>query len=262
MAATATTVNTGARPGDRRVLFLAIFLGVIAAVLTLAYIRSQGVQSVAVVPTTSVVVAARELQSGERITPNMVEVRTLQTTAVGTEVYGKAEEVVGRTIRYPVAKGEPISAVRLIDPPRVQSLSFQIPQGMRGFTIPINITRSPAALLVPGDFVDILASVPVGTIGQTGGEDDRAVITVLQNIQVLSVARQTVPGGVPYDQSVRGAQPKEANVQYLTLAVSPEEAQQLTVAMDLSRNLTVSMRAFGDTEKRDLPPARDLGARR
>ena len=35
---------------------------------------------------------------------------------------------------------------------------FQIPAGLRGFTIGVSTQDSPAAVLVPGDFVDVLVA--------------------------------------------------------------------------------------------------------
>jgi Flp pilus assembly protein CpaB len=140
---------------------------------------------------------------------------------------------------------------------------------MRGFTIPVTQTKSPVALRAPGDFVDILATFEVKGTGSAAppaalpnlpfvpwfgdSADPRGAITLLQNVQVLAVQRAQVEG-LPYDPSVRGTPPKDGNVTYLTLAVTPEEAQMLALAVERSRTITVSLRPFGDTETQELTP--------
>jgi len=84
--------------------------------------------------------------------------------------------------------------------------------------------------------------------------DARAAATILQNVQVVSVQRNTAEGGVPYDPAVRGSVPKDGTVSYLTLAVTPEQVQLLTIVTDKAKTITVSLRPFGDTEVKGLRP--------
>src|SRR5439155_26252641 len=142
-------------------LFVALALGVAAAFFTLVYLRGISARTEGTGPTLAVVVAGRDIPIGQKITDAMIEVKTLPEAALVTGAATSKEQVVGMTLRYPVAKGEQFSGARLLDPAKVPALSFQIPQGMRGFTIPVNVTRSPAALITPGDFVDVLAAVDV-----------------------------------------------------------------------------------------------------
>jgi hypothetical protein len=48
--------------------------------------------------------------------------------------------------------------------------------------------------------------------------------------------------------------PKDASVSYLTLAVTPEQAQALTLLSERSSSMTVSLRPFGDSETKSLAP--------
>ncbi len=270
------------RSVDYRVLLLALVLGAVAAGLIVAYLSSRdsgGTTEEVAVPTLSVVVAAEDIAAGKEITESMVELKALPETAVIDNVATDTTQVVGQTLRYPVTKGEQFSNLRLVEPSEVQALSFQIPQGLRGFTIPVNVNDSPAAVLVPGDFVDVLVSVdaenlaveeapapaegvaPVEPAALTPEEqlalepisEPRAAVTLLQNVQVLSVLQDYVDNGVPYEPSVRGEQPDEENVTYVTMALTPEQAQLLWLASQ-DGNVTLSLRAFGDDKIEDLPP--------
>jgi len=256
--------STRPRSVDLRVLVLALVLGAVAAGLIVAYLASRGSGGeTTTVPTMSVVVATEDIAAGKKVTDSMVELKALPETAIITDAATAKEQVVGQTLRYPVAKGEQLSNLRLVEPPKTQALSFQIPQGMRGFTIPVAVSKSPAALLAPGDFVDVLVSVdadrlavakpPVigGSLGSS--ETPKAAVTLLQNVQVLSVQREYVDNGVPYDPSVRGQPPKDDNISYVTLALTPEQAQTLWLASQ-DGAVTLALRAFGDGEIKSLGP--------
>jgi len=258
--------STSPRSVDIRVLLLALLLGVVAAGLIVAYLasRDSGGETAAV-PTLSVVVASEDIAAGQKVTDSMVELKALPETAVISDAATAKEQVVGQTLRYPVAKGEQLNNLRLVEPPKTQSLSFQIPQGMRGFTIPVTVSNSPAALLAPGDFVDVLVSVdierlavaqppaPVPVPSQGALENPKAAVTLLQNVQVLSVQRDYVDNGVPYDPSVRGEPPKDDSVSYVTLSLTPEQAQVLWLASQ-DGAVTLALRAFGDGEIKSLGP--------
>lgn len=255
---------SGPRITDRRALILALVLGLAAAVLIVLYLRNGSKPAEPAVPMLSVVVAARDIAAGERIAPSMIEMRSLPETAVAQDTATAVAQVVDKTVRYPVTKGETIGTIRLVDPTKVQALSFQIPPGRRGFTIPVNVTNTPAGLLAPGDFVDVIASTPasalgpasapLGPAGRNVNEDLRAVVTLLQNIQVLAVHRQYVDNGVPYDPSVRGTPPKEGNISDVTLALTPEESQLVWMTFNEGGRVTLSLRAFGDAETKPITP--------
>jgi pilus assembly protein CpaB len=250
---------------DLRVLVLALVLGAVAAGLIVAYLASRGSGGgeAAAVPTVSVVVASEDIAAGKKVTDSMVELKALPETAVISDAATAKEQVVGQTLRYPVAKGEQLNNLRLVEPPKTKALSFQIPQGMRGFTIPVTVSNSPAALLAPGDFVDVLVSVdadrlavaqPAVPVPSEGAlENPKAAVTLLQNVQVLSVQREYVDNGVPYDPSVRGEPPKDDSVSYVTLSLTPEQAQTLWLASQ-DGAVTLALRAFGDGEIKTLGP--------
>lgn len=248
MQATATAT---ARPrrADRRLLFVALALGALAGGLTLYFLRSAQAAPVQTVPMRAVVVAKDDIQPGRKIAPSMVEVRSIPQAAVPTDALNAVEKVVDRTVRYPVARGEPITELRLVSAKSGDALSFTIPPGKRAVTIPVNATRSPAGLIVPGDFVDVLAIMPSAKVAQPGGQDEISVVLALENpAQVLSVQRNYIQKGEPYENFDRAAPPKEAGVSFLTVAVSPDEALRLAWIVAEARSMTVALRGFGDEE--------------
>ena len=254
--------------GDRRVLVLALVLGAISAGLVVAFLASRDSSDPAVVANTSVrevVVATREIPVGTQIQTSMLEVRSLPVSAVISDAATSLEQVAGETARYPIAPGEQLSLLRLVEAPKSEALSFQIPDGMRGFTIPVNVSESPAGVLVPGDFVDVLyagaARSDIETprlLQLTQGDEEgdveyRAAITLLQNVQVLSVQRNYVDNGVKYDSSVRGELPEDGGVSNITLALTPEQSQLMWLASQ-DGQMTLALRPFGDDSVAELEP--------
>ena len=258
------TMSARAWGGDRRVLILALGLGAISAGLIVAFLgsRESGSGTGSGVTTLSpVVVATREIAVGSEITASMVTVRELPSSALISDGATSLSEVLGETARYPISAGEQLSVLRLVEPPKTEALSFQIPDGLRGFTIPVSNQDSPASVLVPGDFVDVLvAGSPEGLVAipspRFGADEEsslRAVVTLLQNVQVLAVQREYIENGVPYDASVRGDLPAENNVGFVTLALTPEQSQVLWLALQ-DGQITLALRSFGDAEINDLAP--------
>ena len=118
-------------------------------------------------------------------------------------------------------------------------------------------------LLAPGDFVDILVADNVKNIVPASGTpvpasvnlDYLVVATLLQNVQVISVQRDFAEGAGVYEPATRAVPRKDApSVQYVTLAVKPDDTQLLALAVDKAKLLTLSLRAFGDSEVPDLKP--------
>ncbi len=256
------TMPTTPRMADRRILLIALALGAVAAGLTVAMLAStpaamldEGARSV--------VVTRRAIAAGQAITADDVALRELPISAVVADAFAGLDQVVGQKARYPLASGAQVGVAGIVAPVQVEALSFQIPQGQRGFTIPVEETRSPAGVIAPGDFVDVIVAAPAKSLvvpvsagrpestavlqGALGDDADaEAVVTLLQNVQVLSVQRTYVENGVTYDPSVRGASP-EGNVNHVTLSLAPDQAQLLWLASQKGK-VTLTLRAFGDNQ--------------
>src|SRR5215211_5849287 len=258
MQATATQP----RQNERRPLILAAVFGLVAAVLVFALLAGKGGdKSSPSVPQVSAVVAKADMPVGTKIAADLIEVKALPQSGAAVGVLSR-DDAIGKTVRYPISRGEQITDAKLVQAAKGQGLAFQIPPGMRGMTIPVSISNTPAALIAPGDFVDVIVTADVTTLtgrvilppaGSSGG-DIQGSATLLQNIQVLSVDRSRVEGGVPYDSSVRGAPPAEKDsIGFVTLAVNPEQAQLLWLAQDKGK-ITVTLRPFADGDIWALPP--------
>ena len=261
-----TMGRSQSRVNDRRPLLAAGVLGLVAAILVMVLLSGtdQARQTTRDEPPVQVVTASTNIRPGQKLTSDMITLKSLPANAVPSSAIRSVDQVVGQTTRYPIQAGSQLTADVLVAPARVNTLSFQIPPGLRAMTIPVSNTDSPSLLTAPGDFVDVLVRSKAAVLGlpvsaaQVGlgrnPTDIEAVVMLLQNVQVLSVDRGIVPNGVPYDSSVRGTPPDgKDNVGFLTLALTPDQAQVLWLAQDQGK-LSVVLRPFGDEDRPALQP--------
>lgn len=215
----------------RRTLGLAaVIFGLLSACLSFAYLRGQSVAAEPI-PTVAVVTARQDIPARTTITPVMVELRQIPRDSRQSESFTDLSSVVGKTLKFPVAKGEQLINERIVSEKSDGGISANIPAGKRAVAIGINEVVSTGGLLIPGDFVDIIV------VFDQQKTNKMSAGIVLQNIEVLAVG-QTVDANKPETDAsgtarqVAGAiaGPKSA-----TLAVSLEEAQKLVLAEEFGR---------------------------
>jgi pilus assembly protein CpaB len=245
---------------DKRPLWVAIALGALAAVLVVVYLggSSDDPEALLAEATGPVVVAREPIPAGQRITATMLELKEVPVSAVSEGTFSATAQVVGQRSRYPIERGEQVTEQRLIAASRTGAISFHIPPGMRAMTIPVSATRSPATLLVPGDFIDVIVTGEASSLlppAPGRAATASVALTLLQNVQVLSVERNFVDSGIVYDDSVRGQAPAERQgVSFVTVSVTPEQAQVVALALEEASSLTFVLRAFGDDGILPLQP--------
>lgn len=102
-------------------------------------------------PTVPVVVAARDLSSGEVLRAGDVEEVALPAEALPE---GVVDQAVGRTLAGPLRRGEPVTDVRLVGPGLADAHPGRV-------VVPVRIPDAGVvALLRVGDRVDVVASDP------------------------------------------------------------------------------------------------------
>ncbi len=116
-----------------------------------------------------------------------------------------------------ISQGEPILESHLAPAGSGGGLAATIPQGMRALAVKVDDVVGVSGFATPGMHVDVLGSgVPPGG-NQAQGQE---TTTLLQNIQVLSA-------GTDIQKDAEG---KPVQVQVVNLLVTPEQAQELSLA--------------------------------
>ncbi len=193
---------------------------------------------------TKVVVARTTLFFCNRINAEQVRVVDWPADSVPPGAFSSADELLigeePRTVLRTIEAHEPILASKISGAGEKATLSAIITEEMRAMTIRVNDVIGVAGFIVPGDRVDVLLT------REEGGEKSQITDILLQNVKVLGV-----------DQLANDNQEKPVVVQAVTLEVSPEQSQKLTLASQVG-SLTLALRNVLDAE---AEIARTVGVR-
>jgi pilus assembly protein CpaB len=187
--------------------------------------------------TTQVVVAARNLASGELIKEGDVRMADFAgTPPVGTLV--SPDKAINRGVVDPIFMGEAVVESRLAAPGAGAGLAATIPQGMRAVAVRVNDIVGVAGFVIPGSHVDILiAGNPPGGNASAG----TVTKTLLQNMTVLS-AGQNIQ---------KDAEGKPVSVPVVNVLVTPEQAEILSLA---SNDARIQLVLRNPTDKDEAKP--------
>ena len=229
--------------GNRGLLIIALLAGLVAAVLVFAALaQSDGGGSTtpgaagATVPT---VVAARDIPAGTKFTPEMVEVVNWPEGLKVTGAFDDTTPVVGEVSRQAIAEGEALTPSKIAPVKGGEGLTYDVPQGMQAFALPIEAGTAVGGNLRPGDRVDIHAVfAPIDATHRSVG------VTILQNIEVLALADKRPPDDLK-------EQPAATTI---TLAVEPSQAPLLAAVQEEATSIYLSLRSFGDENVVDPAP--------
>jgi pilus assembly protein CpaB len=229
------------------VLGIALGAGLIAAMLALNLSRpapvapGEPVQK-AEADTVKVLVAAKDLPMGSTISADKVEWREWPKASVSERFIqrtpGDADplaKVTGAIARATLYQGEPINDAKLIRSDR-GFMSAILPEGKRAVGIKIAADTSAGGFILPNDRVDVIMTRKNEQTAGNGG-NDFLTETILNNVRVLAI-----------DQTIEDKGNGETVVgQTATLELSPQQAQILTVAQQMSDRLTLALRSLSDS---------------
>jgi len=183
-------------------------------------------------PGVDVVVAADDLQVGAKIEDHDVKLVHFPEADLPAHFYPKMSQVVGRGVVLPITKGEFVLPNKLAGEDAGFGLPSLIPPGMRAVSVRVNEVVSVAGFVVPGTHVDVLLT------GNPAGAGDQQTSTVLENVFVIATGQKL--------ERNAGGDPQMTPV--ITLLVSPDDAQKLTLASTQGR-IQLSLRNPLDTKQ-------------
>ena len=198
------------------VLVLAIAAGGAFAFGTYNYVQNLPTQTTTI-PTKPVVVAASDLDVGAELTKDNIRSIQWPANAVPANVISDPKDVIGRGLIMPMIQNEPFLPMKLASAEAGAGLPPAIPPGLRALSIKVNEVIGVAGYVLPGTRVDVLVTVSPGN----GGQGDMTSKVILTNVQVLAA-------GTKIDRETDKNKPIAVSV--VTLLVSPEEAERLTLA--------------------------------
>src|SRR3984957_872290 len=211
---------------------LALALGSIAGLFAYRNLQSRSGSGESGVP---VVVAADDIQVGARIEEHDVRIANLPPSSLPANTYDRRSKVLGHGVVVPIAKGEFILPSKLAGEEAGAGLPSLIPNGMRAVSVRVNEVDSVAGFVTPGTRVDVLLTGAPGTNGE------QQTTTVLQNVAVLA-------SGHTLERNSTG---EAQNTAVITLLVSPDDAQRLTLA-SAEGHIQLALRNPLDTKQDDV----------
>jgi pilus assembly protein CpaB len=120
--------------------------------------------------------------------------------------------VVGKTLLYPLAAGEPILEQQITASEASTGLAAHIPNGMRAVSLKSDQVVGVAGYLLPGTHVDVLVTFH--------NSAEPVTSTVLQDAQILTAGQKMQPD----------PEGKPTPVDVVTLLVTPQDAERVVLA--------------------------------
>jgi pilus assembly protein CpaB len=219
---------------------LAAALGLVASMYVYRNLQSRsgsGAES-----GVDVIVAADDLQVGTRVEERDIKIIRIPAADLPPGSPRRRSDVLGHGVIVPISKGEFILPNRLAGENAGSSLPSLIPPGMRAVSVRVNEVVSVAGFATPGTRVDVLLT------GTPGGTGEQQTTTVLQNVAVLA-------SGHTLERTATG---EAQNTAVITLLVSPDDAQRLTLASS-EGHIQLALRNPLDTKQDEVPSSGSRG---
>jgi pilus assembly protein CpaB len=209
-------------------LLVALLLSGGATYFVYTRLRSQ----TATIQMRKVVVSAKELPAGAVLKAEDLNTTDWPVTVQLNGAFAKIDEVVGRSLVYPIGEKEPILDRYLAAPGSGLGLTAKIPPGMRATSVRSNEIVGVAGFLYPGSRVDVLA-----TFRPPGGGSP-ITQTILQDVEVITAGQKIQPD----------PEGKPQTVNVVTLLLNPEDSQKLLLASNQA-TIQFVLRSGADKER-------------
>jgi len=178
------------------------------------WISKKFAKPVAAAPKQQYVASTQNLNAGETLQKANLQLVDWPGSKPLDGAFQKPDDLVGRVVLYPLGAGEPIQERHLAAPGSGLGLSSHIPDGMRAISLKSDQVVGVAGFLLPGTHVDVLVTY------RNPNSPDPVTATVLQDAQVIAAGQNMAPD----------PQGKITPVDVLTLLVTPEDAERVTLA--------------------------------
>ena len=204
----------------------------------------------------AVLVARQEIPKGASITSEMLDTKILPREYVAPQAISSLDRVSGMVTVVPIAKDEQITLTKLSYPRQAGGLAEVTPVGKRAITINTDSLSSVAGMIRPGDYVDLIATLPV-PVQLPGGKQatQAASVPLFQNVLVLAVGQEmgTVSQAEAGGRYGKGEQKREP-YSLITLALNPEEANLVAFVQEQGK-FRMILRSPADSQTQPLRPA-------
>ena len=202
-------------------------------------------------PVPVVLTAANDLNIGRLITTGDLAWKPVRDGSVLSThmLQGKTNEadVIGSVVRRAVFKGMPLNWSAIVRPGDHGFLAAALKPDHRAVTIRVDAATSEAALIYPGDHVDVILTAQLD--GRDGRGTNTVTATILEYIRVVAVNRQ-VESSVSGSGSGIGGRFSRNAASTVTLELPPPDAERLILAKNKG-TISLAMRSLTDVRRRE-----------
>lgn len=220
--------------------FVALALGALVAFVVYKNLQTRG--SANNEPGVDVVLATNDVQVGAKLGDRDIRMARIPASVAPPNAYHSTSTIIGRGVILPIQKGEFILPSKLAAENAGSGLPALIPPGMRAMSVRVNEVVAVAGFVVPGTRVDVLLT------GNPSGASESQTTTVLENVAVIAAGQKLE----------RNAAGEPQSTPVITLLVSPDDAQKLTLASSQG-HIQLALRNPVDTKQTDLPATKANG---
>jgi pilus assembly protein CpaB len=218
-------------------LAVSLIIGLLAGAFVFTQFKKMA--QAKTLPTIQVVVSAKALPLGTRLQADDLRLVTWPAAQPVEGMFTRIDDCVNRAVLTSMLENEPMLEGKLAPRQGGAGLSATIPDGMRAVSVSVNDVIGVAGFVVPGTMVDVL----VTGSANVGGLTTNVTRTILENVRVMAAGQKV-------EQDREG---KPQTVPVITLLVSPEDANSLTMASTQGR-IQLALRNTLDSKKVE-PPA-------
>jgi pilus assembly protein CpaB len=234
-------------------LAVAILLGLIAVLLVRGVLNAQRTAAISsLVPSAGsvpVVVAAEPIARGQALEPEKLKVARFPAGASPDGTFSNIAQITGlggpRLALNALVANEPVISAKISGPGGKLNLSGVVAAGMRAVSLRSNDVAGVGGFVLPGDRVDVLLTRSIGS----GDNTNTVTQVVAENVRVLGV-----------DQTSDDASDKPMVAKAVTVEVTPEQAQQISLGQSV-RSISLALRHVEDNGQlvRQATQVGDLG---
>lgn len=222
-------------------LVFALICGVVASIgITQVMARRSATPAAQELETQPVFVVKEDFPMGNVLNADKLKLEQWPKGKVPEGAIGKLEDIEGRRPKAKLFAGEPILEVKLLSKGEsAGGAAVTIPLGYRSVPVKVDEVSGGAAMILPGDRVDVLVYVKQS-------KDIRKTMTktILQDIKVFAVdSTYTL-------ESDESGQPIRAKT--ISLLLTPDQTERVMLAHELGK-LRLALRSPNDHEEADLP---------
>ena len=230
---------------NRRALLISLLAAMVSVVMLLLYTR-QFEQEMSGGDRIKMLIAVKPIERGKLVSDDMLSTRDVPIAYVENRGVRASDrsKIIGVAAANNVQAHDLLMWTDLAVNTEERDLSSLVQPGSRAVTVhAISADETKGnALIRPGDYVDVVATMP--DVGRTATQEARSSVVLLQRVLVLAVGMateaQAVGGGA---QS--GSYSSQRDM-VLTLSLNLQEAQLLALATERG-HLSVAVRNPDDT---------------